>query len=105
MNRINFSQNVKEISYKEFSNIINGDIFKISKKDGLPEKYNGDDSLTYLTINEKCICAIRIDRKEVRIMHIESLEKGLGRKMLQCIINIYIAKIMILLYMQTVMKN
>lgn len=89
LNRINFSENIKEISYKKFSDIINGDNYRVSKRDGLPEKYNGDTTLTYLTINENCICAIKITNDNVRILHIESLEKGLGRKMLQYIIDKY----------------
>ena len=84
---INFM--IKRITYEDFAEIILNDDFAFSTECGLPEKYE-DEKLKYFTTeDEKCICAVRVTPEEVHIMHIESLQPGNGRKMIEAIISMY----------------
>lgn len=80
---------IKRITYKDFAEIILNDDFAFSVDCGLPEKYENEKLKYYATEDEKCICAVRVTPEEAHIMHIESLQKGDGRKMIEAIIFMY----------------
>lgn len=81
---------INEITFEEFSNIILNDNYKFSKECGLPEKYEGDSVLKYLTTeNHKAVLVYRLDGDICRILHIESIEKGQGKYLIQYILNRY----------------
>ena len=65
------------------------DDFAFSIDCGLPEKYESEKLKYFVTEDEKCICAVRVTPEEAHIMHIESLQKGEGRKMIEAIISMY----------------
>lgn len=80
---------IKRITYEDFAEIILNDDFVFSVDCGLPEKYEGEKLKYFATEDEKCICAVRVTPEEAHIMHIESLQKGDGRKMIEAIISMY----------------
>lgn len=80
---------IKRITYEDFAEIILNDDFAFSVDCGLPEKYEGEKLKYFATEDEKCICAVRVTPEEAHIMHIESLQKGNGRKMIEYIIDMY----------------
>lgn len=80
---------IKRITYEDFAEIILNDDFAFSADCGLPEKYEGEKLKYFATEDEKCICAVRVTPEEAHIMHIESLQKGDGRKMIEAIISMY----------------
>lgn len=80
---------IKRITYEDFAEIILNDDFAFPVDCGLPEKYEGEKLKYFATEDEKCICAVRVTPEEAHIMHIESLQKGDGRKMLEAIISMY----------------
>jgi len=74
---------VRQVSYDEFADIIKNNDYAVAKKDGIPEKYDPSDPLIYLAIGDKCVTSIEeLGNGKIRVYHIESLEKGLGRKMI-----------------------
>ena len=80
---------IKRITYEDFAEIILNDDFAFSADCGLPEKYENEKLKYFATEDEKCICAVRVTPEEAHIMHIESLQKGNGRKMIEYIIDMY----------------
>lgn len=80
---------IKRITYEDFAEIILNVDFAFSVDCGLPEKYEGEKLKYFATEDEKCICAVRVTPEEAHIMHIESLQKGDGRKMIEAIISMY----------------
>ena len=80
---------IKRITYEDFAEIILNDDFTFSVDCGLPEKYEGEKLKYFATEDEKCVCAVRVTPEEAHIMHIESLQKGDGRKMIEAIISTY----------------
>ena len=80
---------IKRITYEDFAEIILNDDFVFSVDCGLPEKYENEKLKYFATEDEKCICAVRVTPEEAHIMHIESLQKGDGRKMIEAIISMY----------------
>ena len=80
---------IKRITYEDFAEIILNDDFAFSVDCGLPEKYESEKLKYFATEDEKCICAVRVTPEEAHIMHIESLQKGDGRKMIEAIISMY----------------
>ena len=80
---------IKRITYEDFAEIILNDDFAFSADCGLPEKYENEKLKYFATEDEKCICAVRVTPEEAHIMHIESLQKGDGRKMIEAIISMY----------------
>lgn len=80
---------IKRITYEDFAEIILNDDFTFSADCGLPEKYENEKLKYFATEDEKCICAVRVTPEETHIMHIESLQKGNGRKMIEYIIDKY----------------
>lgn len=80
---------IKRITYEDFAEIILNDDFAFSTDCGLPEKYENEKLKYFATEDEKCICAVRVTPEEAHIMHIESLQKGNGRKMIEYIIDMY----------------
>ena len=80
---------IKRITYEDFAEIILNDDFTFSVDCGLPEKYEGEKLKYFATEDEKCICAVRVTPEEAHIMHIESLQKGDGRKMIEAVISMY----------------
>ena len=80
---------IKRITYEDFTEIILNDDFTFSVDCGLPEKYENEKLKYFATEDEKCICAVRVTPEEAHIMHIESLQKGDGRKMIEAIISMY----------------
>ena len=80
---------IKRITYEVFAEIILNDDFAFSADCGLPEKYENEKLKYFATEDEKCICAVRVTPEEAHIMHIESLQKGNGRKMIEYIIDMY----------------
>ena len=80
---------IKRITYEDFAEIILNDDFAFSADCGLPEKYVNEKLKYFATEDEKCICAVRVTPEEAHIMHIESLQKGNGRKMIEYIIDMY----------------
>lgn len=80
---------IKRITYEDFAEIILNDDFAFSADCGLPEKYENEKLKYFATEDEKCICAVRVTPEEAHIMHIESLQKGDGRKMIETIISMY----------------
>lgn len=80
---------IKRITYEDFAEIILNDDFTFSVDCGLPEKYENEKLKYFATEDEKCICAVRVTPEEAHIMHIESLQKGNGRKMIEYIIDMY----------------
>lgn len=80
---------IKRITYEDFAEIILNDDFAFSIECGLPEKYEGEKLKYFATVDEKCICAVRVVPNEAHIMHIESLQPGNGRKMLEALIDTY----------------
>lgn len=80
---------IKRITYEDFAEIILNDDFAFSADCGLPEKYENEKLKYFATEDEKCICAVRVTPEEAHIMHIESLQKGDGRKMIEYIIDMY----------------
>ena len=84
---INFM--VRRITYEDFAEIILNDDFAFSIECGLPEKFEGEKLRYFATEDEKCICAVRVTPEEAYIMHIESLQPGNDRKMLEALIDTY----------------
>ena len=80
---------IKRITYEDFAEIILNDDFAFSADCGLPEKYENEKLKYFATEDEKCICAVRVTPEEAHITHIESLQKGNGRKMIEYIIDMY----------------
>lgn len=80
---------IKRITYEDFAEIILNDDFAFSVDCGLPENYENEKLKYFATEDEKCICAVRVTPEEAHIMHIESLQKGNGRKMIEYIIDMY----------------
>lgn len=80
---------IKRITYEDFAEIILNDDFAFSADCGLPEKYENEKLKYFATEDEKCICAVRVTPEEAHIIHIESLQKGNGRKMIEYIIDMY----------------